>query len=258
MVTLPKEIALISICVITGAVAVSCPELSDVRNPCESSLDCRTGYGCDTDKFCSKGVAESTFTVEPEDIKLEYFQSTAFTAMLDGQVVTDVTWSLSEDSHGALDYTGLYTAPDVDGDARITAALMRHPDLKASATAHISAGAIDPPDTTKPPDNIVPETAFSITSPTNDAIVSGTIQIIGIAGSKWLNVASWATSGGSIDWGHKLTGDVAPIDNGFKLILDTKQLANGTQQIVVRAFSVAAGQPGGTATEIGLSFRVAN
>jgi hypothetical protein len=258
MVTVPQELAIISICVITAAVAVGCPALSDVEIPCESSLDCRTGYGCDTDKFCSKGVTESTLTVEPEGIKLSYLQSVTFTAMLDGQVVTNVTWSLSEDSRGTLDDSGHYTASNVDGDAKITAALMRHPALRASATAHISNGMIDPPDEKIPPDNTVPTNAFSITSPTSNTTVSGTIQIIGIAGSQWLNVASWATSGGSIDWSRKLTGDVAPTDHEFNLALNTTQLTNGTQWIVVRAFSVTAGQPGGTYTEINLSLNVAN
>jgi hypothetical protein len=101
-------------------------------------------------------------------------------------------------------------------------------------------------------------TDFSVSSPANGATVSGTIQVTGVAGSQWLNVAAFALTGTTINWSQKLSADTAPAGGAFSLSLDTTQLADGTVPIAVVAFSTPPGQSGGTTTSVNLTLSVDN
>lgn len=93
---------------------------------------------------------------------------------------------------------------------------------------------------------------LSVTSPANNATVSGTISITGTSGSIWLNVACFTTSG------TKICPDSAPSGGNFTLSLDTTQIPNGSQTINVTAFSVPAGQAGGTSMTVPLTLNINN
>jgi hypothetical protein len=95
-------------------------------------------------------------------------------------------------------------------------------------------------------------TPLTISSPAANTTVSGTIQITGNAGSGWVNVAAYSSSG------TKIATDVAPSNGSYSLSLNTTQLPNGSDVIQVTAFSVAAGQSGGTSTSISETLNVQN
>ncbi len=119
---------------------IGCPALQEVQVPCESSLDCPTGFGCGPNKICARGLAQSTLTVTPATASLSVGASTTFTAKLDGQVTTDVGWSAGGSGTGTIDASGSYTAPaGITAATRVTiwAALKRHPDFMASATVNV-------------------------------------------------------------------------------------------------------------------------
>ena len=123
-----------------------CPALQGVQVSCESSLDCPTNSGCGPNKICSQGLAESVLTVEPGKVSVAAAASTAFTAKLDGQSTTSVTWGVEGDGAGTIDSSGLYTAPSeitVAKKVQIWAALKRHPDFKTSSSVTVL-----PPDKT--------------------------------------------------------------------------------------------------------------
>jgi hypothetical protein len=92
---------------------------------------------------------------------------------------------------------------------------------------------------------------FSIASPQNGAVVSGTISITAIAGSGWVNVRAYYD-------GSPITADSTPSAGKATLGLDTTQLPNGPDTIHVMAFSVPAGQSGGKSSSLNLILNVSN
>jgi hypothetical protein len=100
-------------------------------------------------------------------------------------------------------------------------------------------------------------TAFSVTSPTNGTIVTGTTSITGTVGSQWLDVAAYDKNNGM----NKVAIDVTPSGGTFTLSFNTNLVANGPANIAVIVFSCPAGNPGGgayTQSEIDLSLIVNN
>lgn len=89
--------------------------------------------------------------------------------------------------------------------------------------------------------NRLSSTAFSVTSPAANATVSGTVTVTGTAGSSWVNVAVYDNATGS-----KISADTTPSNGTFSLSVNTTLLSTGSHQFNVIAFSVPAGQPGGT------------
>jgi hypothetical protein len=94
--------------------------------------------------------------------------------------------------------------------------------------------------------------AFSITSPANGMNVSGTIAIVAVVGSSWVNASAYVGN-----W-QKVAADVAPTNGKVAISVDTNQLSNGTNIITVAVFTVPAGQQGGTSASIQLTVNVAN
>lgn len=92
--------------------------------------------------------------------------------------------------------------------------------------------------------------AFSISSPANNSTATGSVQIIGTAGSKWVNVVAYDINS------NKLSSDTAPSGGAFKLIASLSSLKKGSNKIRVIAFSVASGQAGGTSAEVDLTLNV--
>jgi beta-glucanase (GH16 family) len=93
--------------------------------------------------------------------------------------------------------------------------------------------------------------AFSITSPTSGATVGGVVPIVGVAGSLWVNVATFNKATGA-----KIAADVTPVGGAFTVSLDTTTLASGPITVSVTAYSVPSGQPGGTSSELDLPLTV--
>ena len=109
----------------------------------------------------------------------------------------------------------------------------------ASASATVTVGAT---------------TFFTITSPTNGATVFGTVPITGNSGSQWVNVAAYDTSNGGV----KVAPDVTPSGGTYTLTLNTTTMTSGSHVLAVKAFSVPAGQPGGTSQTINLTLNVSS
>ena len=99
--------------------------------------------------------------------------------------------------------------------------------------------------------NEIAESAFNVLSPSNDASVSGVIQISGQSGSQWVNVAIY-------EHYAKISSDVTPVDGTYSVTIDTTKLANGPHRFVVVAFSVIPGIIAGTSTDINLDVVVQN
>ncbi len=127
-----------------------CPALKEVQISCESSLDCPTKYGCNKNKICAKNIEESALTIYPNKTRIFSASSTIFTAKLDDEHTTNVTWSIDKETEGqelgTIDGSGKYTPPSgITSVLKVTirATLKSHRDLKALAEA-----TIFPPDDT--------------------------------------------------------------------------------------------------------------
>jgi hypothetical protein len=97
-------------------------------------------------------------------------------------------------------------------------------------------------------------TTFTVASPANGATVSGTVHITGQAGSQWVNIVAYNPNNNYA----KVTADVTPSNGAYSLTLDTTTLPNGAATIDVKAFSVPAGQGGGTSATITRTLTIAN
>ncbi|MFM0003798.1 Ig-like domain-containing protein [Paraburkholderia dipogonis] len=84
---------------------------------------------------------------------------------------------------------------------------------------------------------------FTVTTPAANATISGTITVTGTAGTNWRNVAVYDHATVA-----KIGADTTPSSGKFSIQVDTTKLTVGSHQIDVVAFSVAAGQAGGTKT----------
>ena len=144
----PPILSIASMVLAAATVAVGCPALQPATVPCESSYDCPTGFGCDNEKQCASGLAESVLTVVPNQVDVAVFGSTTFSANIDGRPV-GVDWALDSSSvgTGTISNTGTFFAPATIPDrdvATIWARLKRHPELRTSATVRIvAAGSTD-------------------------------------------------------------------------------------------------------------------
>jgi RHS repeat-associated protein len=76
-----------------------------------------------------------SIVVSPRESAITAGGTQQFTATVDGSADTGVTWSASA---GAIDQTGLFTAPSAYGTVTITAASHANPQVQASATAVVS------------------------------------------------------------------------------------------------------------------------
>lgn len=116
-----------------------CPTLKEVDIPCESSLDCPTDFGCASNKICAR-VPESTLTVEADKPSVNADELVTLGAKLDGQDITDVTWSVEGKGTGTISDLGVYTAPlgiTIPIKVKIWAALSSDSSFKASTTVTV-------------------------------------------------------------------------------------------------------------------------
>ena len=91
-------------------------------------------------------------------------------------------------------------------------------------------------------------TAFAVTSPAQNATASSTFTVSGTAGTQWVNVAIYSGS-------TKLSSDVTPSGGKWSATVKMGTLT-GAQTLTVMAFSVAAGQSGGTSTSASLTVTI--
>jgi hypothetical protein len=99
---------------------------------------------------------------------------------------------------------------------------------------------------------VTTSTFFTVSSPANGATVAGIVTVTGATGTQWVNVACYTTNG------TKMCPDATPSGGAYSLTLDTTKLPNGSNALNVMAFSVPAGQPGYTVTEVTLTLNVKN
>jgi hypothetical protein len=97
--------------------------------------------------------------------------------------------------------------------------------------------------------------AFSVTNPVAGSTLSGTAYFTGTAGSQWVNVAAYDPN---VGWSQKLGADATPTTGGYSIAVDTTKLPNGPATIGIVAFSVPAGQNGGTSSEIDVVVNIMN
>lgn len=100
--------------------------------------------------------------------------------------------------------------------------------------------------------NRASSTSFTVTAPAANATVSGTVSVTGTAGSKWVNVCVYDHATGA-----KIGADTTPSGGKYAVSVNTTQLSTGSHQFDVIAFSVAAGQAGGTKTTSSVTVTVA-
>jgi len=110
------------------------------------------------------------------------------------------------------------------------------------------------PTKSAPTPTAIPVATINIQSPASGSSASSSITLKGQAGSQWVNIAAYDAN----NLATKLSGDVAPSNGSYSLAVDTTKLANGTAKIAVIAFSVAAGQSGGTSSESDINLYVQN
>lgn len=94
--------------------------------------------------------------------------------------------------------------------------------------------------------------SFTLTSPAANAVVSGTVTVTGTAGTNWVNVCVYDHATDS-----KVGVDATPSGGKFSVQVDTTKLAVGSHRLDVVAFSVPAGQSGGTKSTLSLTVTVA-
>lgn len=82
---------------------------------------------------------------------------------------------------------------------------------------------------------------LTVSSPVAGAAEGATFNVVGVAGSQWVNVAVWDNASG-----NKVGADTTPGAGGAFSIPVNMGSLTGTCQLNVIAFSVAAGQAGGT------------
>jgi hypothetical protein len=99
---------------------------------------------------------------------------------------------------------------------------------------------------------VAPSAAFTVSSPANGAAVSGSVNITGAAGFQWVNVACYTSNF------TKACPDITPSGGTYTLTLDTTKLPAGSNTVYVMAFSVPAGQPGGTSATVPLTLKIGN
>ena len=93
--------------------------------------------------------------------------------------------------------------------------------------------------------------AFAVTAPTANASVTGVVTVTGTAGTTWKNVCVYDHATGA-----KIGVDATPSGGKFSVKVDTSQMATGSHSFDVIAFSVAAGQAGGTKTSTTVAVNV--
>lgn len=92
---------------------------------------------------------------------------------------------------------------------------------------------------------------LSVTAPAAGASVPVTFKVTGLSGSSWVNVAVWDHATAT-----KVGPDTAPSGGTFSIPVNLGALT-GTRQLDVIAFSVPAGQSGGTSTTLSAKVTVA-
>lgn len=94
----------------------------------------------------------------------------------------------------------------------------------------------------------LPASTLTVATPTT---TTANLTLTGVAGSTWVNVAAWDNVSGT-----KVSSDVAPVSNAFSIPVNLGTLT-GARTLNVIAFSVPAGQSGGTSSTVSVSYTVA-
>ncbi len=97
-----------------------------------------------------------TVSIAPPSVALAAGTAQAFTASVTGTSDVSVTWQVSEGSTGgAIDASGLYTAPSTAGTYHVVAASVADPSVTASATVIVTSAGTVPPASTGSARNLV-------------------------------------------------------------------------------------------------------
>ncbi|MFT0173138.1 hypothetical protein ACLKMY_29725 [Paraburkholderia mimosarum] len=91
-------------------------------------------------------------------------------------------------------------------------------------------------------------TAFAVTSPAQNSTQPSTFTISGTSGSQWVNVAAYVGN-------TKVGKDATPSGGKWSISVNMGSLT-GAQTLTIMAFSVAAGQSGGTSTSASLPLTI--
>lgn len=97
-----------------------------------------------------------------------------------------------------------------------------------------------------------PATELTINAPVAGASLSATFVVSGSCGSAWVNCAVWDSASG-----NKVGTDNTPAGGVYASSVNMGTLS-GSRTLIVRGFSVAAGQPGGSQTAVTRAVFVTN
>jgi hypothetical protein len=126
----------------------------------------------------------------------------------------------------------------------------------ASTLAACGGGGSDSPSSVANDESVAKAgstaTRLTVTAPAANANVSGTLSVTGTAGTTWKNVCVYDHATGA-----KIGNDATPSGGKYSVSVDTTKLTNGAHTIDVIAFSVAAGQAGGTRATVSVNVTVA-
>jgi hypothetical protein len=100
----------------------------------------------------------------------------------------------------------------------------------------------------------VPANTLNVLSPAGGSTIASATLFKGQAGSQWVNIAAF--DGNNLS--NKISGDTTPVNGSYALSIDSTKLANGSGLVAIVAFSVPAGQAGGTSAEVDTKIYVQN
>jgi hypothetical protein len=75
---------------------------------------------------------QKTMNIKPDILNLSICETYYFEALISGETVSRVKWSVKEEGGGTIDHNEMYTAPNKVGVFEIIAESLDYPDNKAS------------------------------------------------------------------------------------------------------------------------------
>ena len=111
---------------------------------------------------------------------------------------------------------------------------------------------------TPAPTGNIAATSFSVIGPANGTLVKDTIQVVGIAGSNWVNVAAYEVLNNDPNQLNKVGTDTTPSNGSFTMNLYTASVQNpgSNVHIIVRAFAGSAGTQGSASASVDLYLNI--
>ncbi len=115
--------------------------------------------------------------VQPRTTDVQVGGTARFAALVTGTADTSVLWDIVESSGGAVDSTGLYTAPPAAGVYHVRATSRASPSVQAQSTVNVVA---------------VPVVTVAISPRTPSVVAGGTIAFTAVVGNASNTAVTWS------------------------------------------------------------------